>query len=154
MNKKRVQFSTTICCNTSLCGRFGWVEWEEHLSIITERCLTDKFLIVCRRGQGWQEWTDAHSFQKIYRCRYQKWGNILQIYHLSSEPGEITVVYLLLAVLPPLVAVVVRRKGIHLPHALLFPASFFQKHINFYSNWIPPALSSPLSYKDQKPKDQ
>lgn len=38
-------------------------------------------------------------------------------------PGKVAVVYLLLAVLPPLVAVVVRRKGIHLPHALLFPCS-------------------------------
>lgn len=36
-------------------------------------------------------------------------------------PGEVAVVYLLLAVLPPLVAVVVGRKGIHLPHPLLFP---------------------------------
>jgi hypothetical protein len=37
-------------------------------------------------------------------------------------PGEVGVVDLLLAVLPPLVAVVVRREGVHLPHALLLPA--------------------------------
>ena len=43
----------------------------------------------------------------------------------GCEPGKVAVVDLLLAVLPPLVAVVVRRKGIHLPHALLFPASLF-----------------------------
>lgn len=45
----------------------------------------------------------------------------------SFEPGEVAVVYLLLAVLPPLVAVVVGRKGIHLPHPLLFPASLFSE---------------------------
>jgi len=37
-------------------------------------------------------------------------------------PGEVGVVDLLLPVLPPLVAVVVRREGVHLPHALLLPA--------------------------------
>nr|ACN37016.1 unknown [Zea mays] len=36
-------------------------------------------------------------------------------------PGEVGVVDLLLAVLPPLVAIVVRREGVHLPHPLLLP---------------------------------
>lgn len=40
---------------------------------------------------------------------------------IRAGPGEVGVVDLLLAVLPPLVAVVVRREGVHLPHPLLLP---------------------------------
>jgi hypothetical protein len=42
-----------------------------------------------------------------------------------TGPGEVGVVDLLLAVLPPLVAIVVRREGVHLPHPLLLPAKIF-----------------------------
>ena len=42
-----------------------------------------------------------------------------------NEPGEVGVGELLLAVLPPLVAIVVRREGVHLPHPLLLPAKIF-----------------------------
>jgi hypothetical protein len=47
-------------------------------------------------------------------------------------PGKVGVVDLLLAVLPPLVAVVVRREGVHLPHALLLPGK-----IHFVRNKTP-----------------
>jgi hypothetical protein len=60
-------------------------------------------------------------------------------------PGKVGVVDLLLAVLPPLVAVVVRREGVHLPHALLLPGK-----IHFVRNKTP----NPQTAKDHNQQQQ
>lgn len=68
---------------------------------------------------------DTNGFLGTYADADRRMRMRMRRPKVGCEPGKVAVVNLLLAVLPPLVAVVVRRKGIHLPHALLFPASLF-----------------------------
>jgi hypothetical protein len=74
-------------------------------------------------GERWVKEEDEATvtvFQNLCRCRS---ANEAGRRRNGYEPGEVAVVDLLLAILPPLVAVVVRRKGIHFPHPLLLPAT-------------------------------